>query len=76
MTGGTLYLLDETGFIPARLNSSYVREAELSGEDISVVNALIQQHRDYTASPLAVRILEEWEGKGKFLKKIIPLHGE
>ena len=71
MSGGIAYVLDESGeFCRNRCNRSGVDlEPVESGADINALRNLIGRHVDFTASPRAKWILENWgDMLGKFVK--------
>jgi glutamate synthase (NADPH/NADH) large chain/glutamate synthase (ferredoxin) len=71
MSGGVAYVLDEDGSFPARCNMGMVGFEELSGADALELRAMIEEHQMRTGSPVAARVLAEWEellGRGAFLK--------
>jgi len=71
MSGGVAYVLDEDGSFPARCNMGMVGFEELSGADALELRAMIEEHQMRTDSPVAARVLAEWEellGRGAFLK--------
>jgi glutamate synthase domain-containing protein 2/glutamate synthase domain-containing protein 3 len=62
MTGGIAYVLDETGaFVRHQCNRASVDlEAVTDEKDIALVERLIRNHLDFTGSPRAQWILENW----------------
>ncbi len=61
MSGGIAYVLDEDGAFAGRCNMGMVDLEALASEDASELRALIEEHRQRTDSPVAARVLDEWE---------------
>ena len=62
MSGGIAYVLDEDGDVRARAattSSSSSRRSRTS--DAELVRALVEEHRERTGSPVAARVLDDWE---------------
>jgi glutamate synthase (NADPH/NADH) large chain/glutamate synthase (ferredoxin) len=71
MSGGVAYVLDEEGAFAERCNMGMIGFEALSTADASELRALIEEHRERTDSPVAMRVLGDWEGllaKGAFVK--------
>jgi glutamate synthase (NADPH/NADH) large chain/glutamate synthase (ferredoxin) len=71
MSGGVAYVLDEDGSFPARCNMGMVGFEELAEADAIELRALIEEHGRRTGSPVAARVLREWEAlleRGAFVK--------
>jgi glutamate synthase domain-containing protein 2/glutamate synthase domain-containing protein 1/glutamate synthase domain-containing protein 3 len=71
MSGGIAYVLDEQGAFAARCNMGMVDFEALSGDDALELRALIEEHQQRTESPVAARVLGEWErllAQGAFVK--------
>ncbi|MHB8241906.1 MAG: glutamate synthase large subunit [Solirubrobacteraceae bacterium] len=71
MSGGVAYVLDEEGAFPGRCNMGLVGFDEISTADAIELRAMIEEHRQRTGSPVAARVLGEWEGlleRGAFVK--------
>jgi glutamate synthase domain-containing protein 2/glutamate synthase domain-containing protein 1/glutamate synthase domain-containing protein 3 len=71
MSGGVAYVLDEKGEFPARCNMGMVGFEELSEADTIELRAMIQEHAERTASPVAADVLARWEqllASGAFVK--------
>ena len=61
MSGGVAYVLDEEGTFAKRCNMGMVGFEELSAADAIELRAMIEEHRRRTDSPVAARVLAEWE---------------
>jgi glutamate synthase (NADPH/NADH) large chain/glutamate synthase (ferredoxin) len=71
MSGGIAYVLDEEGAFTARCNMGMVDFETLAPEDAIELRALIEEHGQRTGSPVAERVLGEWErllAQGAFVK--------
>lgn len=73
MSGGVVYIYEKTpGLTKRQCRESSLLFESLSKEDEDLVKSLIKKHVDYTNSPLAKRILDNWsKTSGRFIK-IIP----
>jgi glutamate synthase domain-containing protein 2/glutamate synthase domain-containing protein 1/glutamate synthase domain-containing protein 3 len=71
MSGGVAYVLDERGDFPRRCNMGMVGFEEPSETDAIELRAMIEEHRLRTGSPVAERVLGEWDAllaRGAFVK--------
>ena len=72
MSGGVAYVLDEQGaFAAGRCNMGMVGLDELDQADALELRALIEEHAQRTGSPVAARVLADWDGllaRGAFVK--------
>ncbi len=71
MSGGIAYVLDEPGAFRARCNQGMVDLEGLSAADALELRALVCEHAERTDSPVAQRVLAEWDGllaTGAFVK--------
>lgn len=84
MSGGMAYVLDESGQFAERCNMEMVElesveadaefseaqiAADLTQHDETRLKSIIQNHKRYTNSVLAARILDDWKNmRGKFVK--------
>jgi glutamate synthase domain-containing protein 3 len=75
MSGGVAYVLDADGdFARHRCNREGVALEPVDiPEDEGTLKGLIQTHRDCTLSPLAERILEEWDQYRPRFVKVMPV---
>ncbi|MDX6476155.1 MAG: glutamate synthase large chain, partial [Gaiellaceae bacterium] len=67
MSGGIAYVLDEDGGFAARCNTQLVGLEALADEDEETVRALLAEHLERTASPVARRVLDDWNAT-RFVK--------
>ncbi len=74
MTGGFAYVLDETGeFASVHCNKASVDlEGVTEPADIQAVHTLIARHAEYTGSPRARWVLENWGEKLPKFVKVFP----
>ena len=71
MSGGVAYVLDEGGTFAKRCNMGMVGFDELAAADAIELRAMIEEHLQRTDSPVAARVLAEWDdllARGAFVK--------
>jgi glutamate synthase (NADPH/NADH) large chain/glutamate synthase (ferredoxin) len=71
MSGGVAYVLDEDGGFAGRCNMGMIGFEAPSTEDVAELRALIAEHGERTGSPVAARVLEQFEellARGAFVK--------
>ena len=70
MSGGLAFVLDEDGTFASRVNPMMVDQLEpLEESDAIELHALVTEHRDRTGSPVAERVLADFQAlKDKFVK--------
>jgi len=71
MSGGVAYVLDEDGTFHTRCNMGMVGFEALAQADAIELRAMIEEHLRRTDSPVAARVLEDWQkllGAGAFVK--------
>jgi glutamate synthase domain-containing protein 2/glutamate synthase domain-containing protein 1/glutamate synthase domain-containing protein 3 len=71
MSGGVAYVLDEHGDFAERCNMGMVGFEAPSAEDAGELRELISEHAERTGSPVAARVLEDFDGllgRGAFVK--------
>ncbi len=71
MSGGVAYVLDEEGAFPKRCNMGMVGFETPEEADVAELRALISEHARRTDSPVAERVLAQWEellARGAFVK--------
>ena len=71
MSGGVAYVLDERKQLAKRCNTGMVGFEAPSAEDAAELKALIAEHEQRTGSPVAARVLAQWQGllaRGAFVK--------
>jgi glutamate synthase domain-containing protein 2/glutamate synthase domain-containing protein 3 len=72
MSGGIAYVLDEDGGFERRCNMELVGFDLLEDDDIAVLRALIEEHRERTGSEVAARVLNEWVDVLPRFVKVMP----
>lgn len=73
MSGGIAYIYAENGVFDDRnFNMEMIGLEDLSKEDVAHVKELIQNHINYTSSPLATQILTDWNTTQKHFIKVMP----
>ncbi|CAI8260807.1 MAG: Ferredoxin-dependent glutamate synthase 1 [Flavobacteriales bacterium] len=73
MSGGIAYIYAENGVFDDRnFNMEMIGLEDLSDADITHVGKFIQNHIDYTGSPLATKILADWKTTQKHFIKVMP----
>ncbi|RCL72312.1 MAG: glutamate synthase large subunit [Flavobacteriales bacterium] len=73
MSGGIAYIYAENGVFDDRnFNMEMIGLEDLSDADITHVGEFIQNHIDYTGSPLAKQILDDWKTTQKHFIKVMP----
>jgi glutamate synthase domain-containing protein 3 len=72
MSGGVAYVLDEDGSFASRCNTGLVGFDPLEERDVELVRALVEEHAERTGSPVADRVLAEWEAILPFFVKVMP----
>jgi glutamate synthase (NADPH/NADH) large chain len=73
MTGGVIYIYDELDNLNLRINENYVKIAEISKDDLEIINSFIEKHYFYTMSKRAKSIIEDFKNKARNFKKVIPI---
>ena len=73
MSGGIAYVYDEKKQFDATVcNMEMVAFETLEDEDLTKLRRLIRNHSMYTNSPLAKRILADWENQQNHFIKVMP----
>ena len=71
MSGGELYVLDETGFLERRVGSA-VEVRPLSVPECDRVRAIVDLHANSTRSLRAADILVRWDQLAGCLRRLVP----
>jgi glutamate synthase domain-containing protein 3 len=61
MSGGIAYVLDKIDTFAERCNTELVELETPSAEDFEEIRALVEEHCERTGSPVATRVLGEWD---------------
>jgi glutamate synthase (ferredoxin) len=73
MSGGIAYLYSEDGtFDEKKFNLEMVELEDLQQSDLESLQVILQNHLDYTKSPKAKTILENWSKSSKNFIKVMP----
>src|ERR671932_1459482 len=74
MSGGIAYVLDPEGAFPANCNTEMVELEDPSDDDLAEVRALVEEHRERTASTVAERVLDDWDAlrAARAWRKVMP----
>ena len=73
MSGGVAYVLDEDGSFASRCNTEMVGLEPLSDPaEVRRVHTLVVRHHQYTASPRARAILDQWTDYRSRFVKVLP----
>jgi glutamate synthase (NADPH/NADH) large chain/glutamate synthase (ferredoxin) len=72
MSGGIAYVLDEAGAFPARCNLELVDLEPVEPGDALELHELIEEHHLRTLSPVAARVLAEWDALLASFVKVMP----
>ncbi|MFM7517148.1 MAG: glutamate synthase large subunit [Pirellula sp.] len=73
MSGGIAYVLDDINALRIRTNLGTVElEPLVDSQDILEVHSLVSSHAEMTQSPIAKKLLEQWEASVATFVKVIP----
>jgi glutamate synthase domain-containing protein 2/glutamate synthase domain-containing protein 1/glutamate synthase domain-containing protein 3 len=73
MSGGIAYVLDEHDAFRARVNPTMLDQLEtLDDDDAAECRALVEEHLARTGSPVAQRLLDDWDGARSRFVKVFP----
>ena len=74
MSGGIAFVLDESGHFSRNCNHSMVDlEPVVEPADLETLEGMISRHRSYTGSPVAERVLRNWEALLPKFVKVMPV---
>jgi glutamate synthase domain-containing protein 3 len=76
MSNGVAYVVDEAGSFETRVNEDMVEVSALDDRDVAVLQQLVREHEEKTASPRARRILVQWEQFVPLFRKVSPTGAE
>ena len=69
MSGGTAYVLD---LHEVRVNTGMVDLEPLDGEDVDLLQVLVQRHVEHTGSTVGAALLEDWAASAARFSKVMP----
>ncbi len=73
MSGGTAYVLDEDGSFPGRCNMEMVELERIEeAQENAEIHRMIERHAEYTDSPVARRVLGNWDALKPRFVKVMP----
>ncbi len=72
MSGGIAYILDEDNSFAERLNTEMVGLEKPTHKDLEIVKRKISNHFEFTGSPKAGGILQQWEAASELFVKVMP----
>ncbi len=72
MSGGIAYAFDPDGVFPARVNGDMVALEPLDDDDFEFLRSTITRHMILTDSPVAQRIVNDWDGRRGTFHKVMP----
>jgi glutamate synthase (ferredoxin) len=72
MSNGVAYVVDEAGTFESRVNTDMVEISALDDADLALLQRLIREHEEKTASPRARRILVQWDQFVPLFRKVAP----
>ncbi|MFW6059931.1 MAG: glutamate synthase-related protein [Phycisphaeraceae bacterium] len=73
MSGGIAYVWDPEGVFMQHCNLGMVELEAVEDADAGELTALIRNHADHTDSPVAQRILAEWDRRQREFVKVMPI---
>jgi glutamate synthase (NADPH) large chain len=72
MSGGIAYVLDPEGRFPARCNMELVEFDTIDEREAQDLRRLISEHAARTGSPVAERVVRDWEDTLPSIVKVMP----
>jgi glutamate synthase domain-containing protein 3 len=72
MSGGMAYVHDPRNELGERCNFELVELEDLTPDDITLVQTLVSEHMERTGSPVARRLLDDWEHESLRFIKVMP----
>ncbi len=72
MSGGVAYVLDEQRAFARRCNTDLVELEALDEHDEAELKDLVAEHAERTGSPVAQRLLDEWDAAVRRFVKVMP----
>jgi glutamate synthase domain-containing protein 2/glutamate synthase domain-containing protein 1/glutamate synthase domain-containing protein 3 len=72
MSGGIAYVHDPDGSFARRCNMGLVGFDEMDEADAAELHMLVGEHHQRTGSPVAERLLADWDAQLKAFKKVMP----
>ncbi|MGH2780903.1 MAG: glutamate synthase large subunit, partial [Thermoleophilaceae bacterium] len=72
MSGGIAYVLDVDGSFRSRCNTELVGFDEITPDEAVGLRGLVEEHSERTGSPVAGRLLSEWDAELARFVKVMP----
>jgi glutamate synthase domain-containing protein 2/glutamate synthase domain-containing protein 3 len=72
MSGGIAFVLDEDGSFEERCNRELVALESLEVDDLRLLRELLEEHERRTESPVAGRVLDDWQTAHLRFVKVMP----
>ncbi|MBV6643821.1 MAG: glutamate synthase large subunit [Cyclobacteriaceae bacterium] len=72
MSGGIAYVLDSNKKFEKRCNLEMIGLEALDTNDVELVKGKVENHLDFTGSPLAKRLLDDWKNTITQFVKVMP----
>ena len=72
MSGGVAYVLDADGRFAERCNLELIGLDPLDADDARELHELVEEHHLRTLSPVAARLLADWDGSVRRFVKVMP----
>ncbi|MGH2805254.1 MAG: glutamate synthase subunit alpha, partial [Thermoleophilaceae bacterium] len=72
MSGGIAYVLDVDGSFRSRCNTELVGFDEITPDEAVGLRGLVEEHSERTGSPVAGRLLADWDGELARFVKVMP----
>ncbi|MDH5476495.1 MAG: glutamate synthase large subunit, partial [Cyclobacteriaceae bacterium] len=72
MSGGNAFVWDKKKSFEERYNPEMIGIETLTEEDYKVLKSKLENHKKFTGSPVATRILQNWETEKQVFIKIMP----
>ena len=73
MSGGIAYVYDPHDVFAAKLNTGMVELQQLDEVDLGFVLDAVRSHAEYTESPIAQRIVDDWAHEAARFKRVMPI---
>ena len=72
MSGGIAYVYDADGGFRERCNTELVGFDAISPDESEELRGWVEEHRERTGSPVAARLLDDWQATLNRIVKVMP----
>jgi glutamate synthase domain-containing protein 3 len=72
MSGGIAYVYDSTLQFPKLANQDQVTLEQPQKEDLQTIRTMMQKHLQWTQSPVAKAILDDFQNEARWFVKVMP----